>query len=91
MIIYLINILDLVSTLIALSHGAVELNPFLRVLMDIHPAVFPLVKIFPAYFLCMWLERNAKKSKGAKTRYIAIIFIYALVVANNLAVILMAR
>lgn len=84
MALYLLNLLDLVSTLLALSWGAVEMNPIVAFLMGIHPALFPLVKIVPAYFLCRWLARNAKESSAARGRYIGIVIIYAAVVANNL-------
>lgn len=84
MILYLLNIADLFSTVIALAHGLVEMNPFLNFLMGLHPAVFPAVKVIPAYYLCMWLAKNARRSRAARIRYTVICGIYALIVAWNI-------
>jgi len=80
MILYLLNIADLFSTVIALAHGLVEMNPFLNFLMGLHPAV----KIIPAYYLCMWLAKNARRSRAARIRYTVICGIYAFMVAWNI-------
>lgn len=80
MILYILNLADLVSTLLALSLGAVELNPIMDFCISIHPAVFTLVKLVPAYWLCRWLEKNGKS-------YTAVCAVYAAFVVNNFAVI----
>lgn len=55
MTLYLLNILDLISTLYALSLGLVELNPIMDFAIFLSPAVFAAVKI-AVYPLCRWLE-----------------------------------
>ena len=87
MTLYILNLFDLVSTLLALSHGAVEMNPIAALLQELHPALFPFVKIVPAFFLCRWLERNAKDNPPARKRLYAIEAIYAAWVSNNCFVI----
>ena len=59
MILYILNLFDLVSTLIALSHGAAEMNPLMDFCFSIHPALFTLVKM-SALPLFLWLERKSK-------------------------------
>lgn len=78
MILYLLNLGDLVSTLIALSHGICEANPVMRFLLDIHPVLFVAVKTIPAYYLCMYLA-----TKSRKWVYWSIAGIYAVTVAWN--------
>lgn len=82
MILYVLNLADLISTLLALSLGAVELNPIVDFCISIHPAVFALVKIFPAYWLCRWLEKNGKS-------YTAVCEVCAAFVVNNIFIILL--
>lgn len=84
MILYILNIVDLISTLVALSCGLVEINPIMNLIIRIHPALFLFVKIVPAYFLCWWLRENAKKNKSARNRYIIINCIFAMVVVWNI-------
>lgn len=55
MTLYLLNILDLLTTLYALSLGLVELNPIMDFAIFLHPAVFAVIKI-AAYPLCRWLK-----------------------------------
>ncbi len=59
MILYLLNLADLVSTLISISYGLVEMNPFMALCLYIHPVVFAVIKL-AAYPLCRWLERKSK-------------------------------
>ena len=51
MILYALNLADLATTLYALGHGAVELNPIVAALP---PAAFAAAKI-ALYPLCRWL------------------------------------
>lgn len=85
MILYLLNLADLASTLIALSHGLVEMNPIINAMLSIHPILFPAVKIILAFPLSMWLARNARRDKRAMARYIAVVGIYAVMVIWNIA------
>ena len=56
MILYILNLFDLLSTLYALSLGLVEMNPIMDFCISIHPAFFALIKLIPAYWLCRWLQ-----------------------------------
>ena len=75
---YILNLFDLVSTLLALSHGAVEMNPIVAFCITLHPMLYLLVKL-AMLPLCMWL-------KGKKS-YTAVCVVYAIFVVNNFAVI----
>lgn len=83
MTLYLLNLSDLVTTLVGLACGMVEMNPLVRVILGVHPALFPLVKIavFP---LCFWLERKAKTYRLARYGYKIAVWYYAAVVAWNM-------
>jgi len=85
MILYLLNLCDLATTLFALSHGLVELNPVVNWMLSIHPALFPLVKIVLAYILCIRFVQYEKKSRAGRNRYVAVIGIYAVTVVWNIA------
>lgn len=69
---YLLNILDLLFTLHALSHGGVELNPLMRSV-----PIMIVSKIFVVGALCWWLSKReetiAKVGKWIVTAYFAII------------------
>lgn len=69
---YLLNILDLLFTLHALSHGGVELNPLMRSV-----PIMIVSKIFVVGALCWWLgkrqEKIAKVGLWIVTAYFAII------------------
>lgn len=84
MTLYLLNLADLATTLVGLSHGLVELNPIINALLRIHPALFPITKIVPAYFLCAHMARSAKKSRVDRIIYIAVVVVYAATVAQNI-------
>ena len=56
MTLYLLNLANLASTLFALSLGLVEMNPIMDFCISIHPALFALIKLIPAYWLCRWLQ-----------------------------------
>lgn len=64
MTLYLLNILDLIFTLYALSHGGVELNPISRAMLELHPMFYATYKAVVVGLLCWWLstryERIAK-------------------------------
>lgn len=91
MIVYFLNIADLISTLWGLENGAVEMNPVINFFLGIHPLLFPFVKIVPAFFLCQWLEQNAKKNPAARKRLNVISAVYAAVVANNFVVLFIMK
>ena len=53
---YLLNLLDLAFTIHALSHGAVELNPFMQ---NIPVQIF--YKVFLVGALCWWLSKRKER------------------------------
>lgn len=53
---YLLNLLDLLLTLHALRHGAVELNPLLQSV-----PVMIFCKVFVVGALCWWLSKSEEK------------------------------
>lgn len=59
MVLYLLNLIDLATTLYALSWGAVEMNPIMALSLSIHPAVFAALKL-SVLPLCLWLERKSQ-------------------------------
>ena len=69
---YILNIFDLLFTLFALSHGAVELNPLMKSV-----PIMIVSKIFVVGALCWWLgkrqEKIAKVGLWIVTAYFAII------------------
>lgn len=75
---YLLNILDLLFTLHALSHGGVELNPLMRSV-----PIMIVSKIFVVGALCWWLgkreERTAKAGLTICTLYFAFINLWHIV------------
>lgn len=84
MTLYLLNLADLISTLLAISHGLVERNPVVNFMLHTHPMIYPVVKLIPAYYLCDWLAQNARANRPARKRYAAIVCIYAAVVVWNI-------
>lgn len=91
MILYFLNLLDLGTTLYALEQGAVEMNPIINKILDFWPPLFPMVKIYLAFFLCLWLKRNAMFNQAAMKRLVMITAIYGLTVMNNIVVIFLMR
>lgn len=87
MLLYVLNLIDLLTTQAALALGAWELNPIAAWLQELHPALYPFVKIVPTFFLCWWLEQNATGNPPARKRLHAIEAIAAAVAANNCFVI----
>lgn len=86
MLLYCLNLADLVSTLVILHNGGVELNPVMNVIIAAHPALFALVKI-AAFPLCRWLAKQAIVFHSAKVGYIGAVAVYAGIVAWNLGII----
>ena len=82
---YLLNILDLLFTLHARSHGGVELNPLMR---SVPIMIFS--KIFVVGALCRWLGKRQEKIAKVGLRIIKAYF-GAIVLWHiwNLAVVLM--
>lgn len=88
MTLYLLNLADMTTTICALSHGMVELNPVVNWMLSIHPALFPLVKIVFAYILCMRFAKYARRSRADRNLYATVVGIYAVTVVWNMANIL---
>lgn len=66
---YLLNILDLLFTLHALSHGGVELNPLIR---SVPIMIFS--KIFVVGALCWWLGKREEKLAHTGLKICAVFF-----------------
>ena len=84
MILYVFNLADMVTTLIALFFGLQEANPIARFLIGIHPVLFVAVKTVPMYYLCRWLEKQAVKSRVTAVLYWFTVFAHVAVVAWNI-------
>lgn len=84
MTLYLLNLADLASTLYGLWRGLSELNPIINTLLNIHPALFVLVKVVVAYPLCMHMARAAKHGRVDCLAYVALVVVQAAVVGLNL-------
>lgn len=87
MIAYLLNLLDLALTIHAIKRGAVEANPVMRLLMELHPLAFPFVKVVVAGVLFWWLHKRAKTSAFARRALWIITAIYAAFCIWNLNII----
>ena len=61
---YLLNLIDMAFTIHALSHGAVELNPFMQCV-----PVQIFYKVFVVGALCWWLSKRKERlaQLGLKT------------------------
>lgn len=84
MTLYLLNLCDLISTLVGFRVGLEEINPIINALIRIHPALFPLVKIVVAYPLCMRIARAATKTRLDWGVYAALVVVQAAVVGANI-------
>lgn len=56
MTLYTLNILDLLFTLYAVSHGGVELNPIMA-----NPTIMVLYKTIVVGALCWWLSTRSER------------------------------
>lgn len=86
---YTLNLIDLIFTLHALECGAVEANPLMRLLMEIHPLALPFVKVVVAGALFWWLHRRAKTSAFARRCQRVITAVYAAFCVWNLIIIIL--
>lgn len=84
MTLYMLNLCDLISTLVGFRVGLEEINPIINALIRIHPALFPLVKIVVAFPLCLRIARAAKQSWLDWLVYAALVVVQAAVVGSNL-------
>lgn len=71
MIIYILNIFDLIFTLYVLNNGAIELNPAMQ---NIPFQIF--YKVFVIGILCWWLSKQ--NSKSAQYGSLFLIIVYAI-------------
>ena len=83
MTLYLLNLCDLISTLVGFRVGLEEINPIINALIRIHPALFPLVKIVVAFPLCLRIARAAKKTRVDWFVYAGLVVVQAAVVGWN--------
>lgn len=82
MILYILNLLDLLTTAIALDMGGVEMNPLANWLIGVHPMLFVFCKIVVVGALILLLVW--------KENWKALWFLFMLhvaVVANNIYII----
>jgi hypothetical protein len=78
----ILNLLDLITTLYAISLGAVECNPFAAAIIAVHPALYALYKIAITP-LCFWLR--------GRDSYKWLCAVYGVTVINNVLTILLLR
>lgn len=84
MIAYILNIIDLALTMKILESGGAELNPAVNFLLQVHPALYPALKIFGAWLPCFWLELKARENPAASKGLAGITVFYAAVCLWNL-------
>jgi hypothetical protein len=77
-----LNLIDLITTLYALSMGAVELNPFAAAVIAVHPVLYAVFKIALTP-LCYWLR--------GRDSYKWLCAVYGVTVVNNFMIILLLR
>jgi len=85
--------LDLLTTLLCINHGAVELNPRARAILDRSPVLFIILKsvIPPLYFLGVYyIYQKLPLRMRRIIEYFFIIYlaVFILIVLNNLIVLL---
>lgn len=56
MVLYLLNLLDLLTTAMALDLGGVELNPVANFLIGVHPMLYVFCKVVVVGLLILFLE-----------------------------------
>lgn len=78
MIAYILNLIDMIITLIVTSHGATELNPFANLLLMKNPALFASYKIGIVGLLLAFLKYFSSTNKIAKFGLNFCTIIYAL-------------
>lgn len=84
MILYVLNLLDMIVTLCGYSHGFPELNPIMDVCLAIHPVLFAAIKL-AVLPLCLWLERKSSTYPYVVGAYAAIVCWNILNIANIVA------
>ena len=63
MILYILNLLDLLTTAVALDLGGIELNPVADFLIGVHPMLFVFAKVVVVGLLVLFLEwRDSRKA-----------------------------
>jgi hypothetical protein len=77
---YLLNLIDIITTLYALDRGAVELNPIMAAVIGVHPLLFVFVKAVLVIPIFIRLE------KASRFVYYVVTVLFAIVVMNNLIV-----
>lgn len=78
MIPYILNIIDLITTLYALQHGGIELNPIMAFVIGVHPLLFVFVKAILVIPIFVSIE------KASRFTYIGVTILFLIVVTNNL-------
>jgi hypothetical protein len=78
-----LNLLDFVTTRLALAGGAVEANPYMEPFVDRLPAFFAVKVLFPA-FVAWWLWRSRGEATAVLVAavWLAVAFYTAVVVVN---------
>ena len=84
MILYCLNLLDMIVTLCSYSHGFPELNPIMDVCLANHPVLFVVIKL-AVLPLCLWLaERKSKAYPYLVGAYAAVVWWGIMNIANIL-------
>lgn len=77
----LLNLIDLATTLYITSHGGIELNPFMALLIS--HGLFLWVKLVVGTGCCIWLEWQSKRHHIAKVGKLVVTVMYLFIVGNN--------
>lgn len=82
--ILLLNVLDFVTTRLALQHGAVEANPYVEPFVDDLPVFFAVKILFPA-FVAWWLWRKRAEATPVLVAavWLLVAFYTVVVVVNS--------
>ena len=81
--ILVLNVLDFVTTRLALERGAVEANPYMEPFVDQAPAFFVVKVLFPG-FVAWWLwRRRGEATTVLVTAVWLLVAFYAVVVIVN--------
>ena len=72
----ILNLIDIATTLYIVSHGGIEVNPFMAYAIEL--GIFPLLKLTVGTWCFWWLRRNSKVLYGVMCG------VYAMIIINNL-------
>jgi hypothetical protein len=77
---HILNILDGIFTLVAVSMGVEEANPAMRSLLALDPFLFICVKYLTVTLAIIYLNKQVKKRRHRQVLFGTLLFIYSLVI-----------